>query len=142
MYQYQTLTPLAPVFIPPTIPINAPCVPAQCVDGVDTIINIGSGSIGGNPSPVTVTQVTTPTYTAKSSDYFLCVSHTGQVVITLPVGILGTVYVIKDCDGNASVASPIIVQGTGQNVDIGTATINTSFGAIQVIFNGVAWSIV
>ena len=123
------------------------------------IINIGGSMVGppgppgppgpagppgppGLPSPVTVTEVTTPTYTALSTDYFLCVTHAGQVVITLPVGILGTVYVIKDCDGNASVAAPIIIQGTGQNVDIGTATINVSFGSITVIFNGTEWSIV
>lgn len=91
---------------------------------------------------VPVTEVTTPEYTASEADYFLCVNHAGQVVITLPIGILGREYVIKDCDGNASVVAPIIVQGTAQNVDIGTATINTSFGSITVIFNGTAWSIV
>lgn len=142
MYQTQTLAPLSTAFIPPCVPIVPACIPLEPVDGVDTIINIGSGSIGGNPSPVTVTEVTTPTYTALASDYFLCVTHAGQVVITLPVGILGTVYVIKDWDGNASILAPIIVQGTGQNVDSGTATINTSFGSITVIFNGSVWSIV
>ena len=96
----------------------------------------------GNPSPVKVTQVTTPSYTALSTDYFLCVTHAGPVVITLPTGVLGVVYIIKDCDGNASFANPIIVQGTLQNVDIGTATINTSFGSLSVIFNGTAWSVV
>jgi hypothetical protein len=65
-----------------------------------------------------------------------------QVIITLPTGITGTVYVIKDCSGNASPSSPIIVQGTAQNVDIGTATINAPFGSITVVFNGVDWSIV
>lgn len=93
----------------------------------------------GNPSPVHVTQVTTPEYTATAGDYYLCVTHVGQVVVTLPPGILGTVYIIKDCSGNAG---PIIVQGTGQNVDIGTATINAPFGSITVIFNGTSWNIV
>jgi hypothetical protein len=65
-----------------------------------------------------------------------------QVVITLPPGILGTVYIIKDCSGNASPTSPIIVQGTAQNVDIGTATVNVPFGSVTVVFNGVDWSIV
>ena len=96
----------------------------------------------GIPGLVPVTEVTTPEYTALSTDYFLCVTHAGQVIITLPTGIIGTVYIIKDCNGNASVATPIIIQGTGQNVDIGTAVINTSFGSITVIFNGTEWSIV
>ena len=141
MQQYQTINPLLTVFIPPFIAPMASCS-GQSVDTSDNIFNIGSGTVGGNPSPVSVTQVTTPTYTALSTDYFLCVTHAGQVVITLPVGILGTVYVVKDCDGNASPSNPIIVQGSGQNVDGGTATINTSFGSISLIFNGIAWSIV
>lgn len=95
----------------------------------------------GNPSPVTVTQVATSEYTATATDYFLCVLTVAPVVITLPVGILGTVYTIKDCGGNAGTA-PITVQGTAQNVDTGTATINVPFGSITVIFNGTNWSIV
>ena len=145
MYQIQSITPLMGQFLPsfPMFEQSCQAPITQAINDADTTINVGSGSIGGgNPSPVTVTEVTTPTYTALNSDYFLCVTHTGQVVITLPTGILGTVYIIKDCDGNASPATPIIVQGTAQNVDGGTATIDTSFGSISVIFNGTAWSIV
>jgi hypothetical protein len=102
----------------------------------------------GPPGPpgtiglVPVTDVATETYTALATDYFLCVLTLGQVTITLPVGILGTVYVIKDCSGNASVINSIIVQGTGQNVDGSTASITAPFGSITVIFNGTDWSIV
>lgn len=103
---------------------------------------IGPAGPPGTPGIVPVTEVTTPEYTALATDYFLCVTHAGQVVITLPTGILGTVYVVKDCDGNASVATPIIIQGTAQNVDIGTATIDVSFGSLTFIFNGTSWSIV
>jgi len=148
MYQYQTIQPYWAALMPPIEPFTPsgiPGIPQQQIVNDNDNINIGSGDQiigGGNPSPVTVTDVTTPEYTATATDYFLCVTHAGQVVITLPTGILGTVYIIKDCDGNASPTTPIIVQGTGQNVDIGTATINTSFGSITVIFNGEAWSIV
>ena len=93
------------------------------------------------PSPVPVTEVTTPTYTATIRDYFLCVDHAGLVTITLPFGILGTVYIIKDCSGNAF-DYPITIQGTAQTVDGGTAEINTNFGSISLIFNGSEWSIV
>jgi hypothetical protein len=91
---------------------------------------------------VPVTDVATATYTALTTDYYLCVLALGQVTITLPVGILGTVYVIKDCSGSASVINSIIVQGTGQNVDGSTASITAPFGSITVIFNGTDWSIV
>ena len=146
MYQYQRITPYWASWMPPIEPIAPPPIgfPQQIINDNDTI-NVGSGNqiIGGNPSPVTVTNVTTTTYTALPTDYFLCVEiRTEPVIITLPTGILGTVYIIKDCTGNASPTLPIIVQGTGQNVDIGTATITTPFGSISVIFNGVDWSIV
>jgi len=95
----------------------------------------------GNPSPVTVTDVATATYTALSTDYFLCVLTNAPVTITLPTGILGTVYIVKDCFGDAA-NNPITVQGTGgQLVDGGTATINTNFGSLQLVFNGTNWSI-
>jgi hypothetical protein len=93
------------------------------------------------PSPVPVTDVTTPTYTATVRDYFLCVDHAGLVTITLPFGVLGTVYIIKDCSGNAF-DYPITIQGTVQTVDGATAQINSNYGSITVIFNGVEWSIV
>lgn len=144
MYQNQSqgITPLG--FFPPFPPFPLAPHPGLgqmpfCGNDNDTI-NVVTNV--GNPSPVTVTEVTTPTYTALPTDYFLCVVHAGQVVITLPTGILGTVYVIKDCDGNASPSAPIIVQGTLQNVDGGTATINSPYGSITVIFNGINWSIV
>jgi hypothetical protein len=91
---------------------------------------------------VAVTDVTTATYTALSTDYFLCVLTNGLVTITLPAGILGTVYIVKDCFG-AAATNPITVQGTGgELVDGSTATINTNFGSLQFVFNGAEWSIV
>jgi hypothetical protein len=93
------------------------------------------------PSPVPVTIVTTPTYTATVRDYFLCVDHAGLVTITFPVCILGTVYIVKDCSGNAF-DYPITIQGTGQTIDGGTAQINTNYGSVSFIFNGSEWSIV
>ena len=117
------------------------------------ITNGGTGPVGppgppgppgpaGNPSPVAVTDVATATYTALSTDYFLCVLTNAPVTITLPTGILGTVYIVKDCFGDAA-NNPITIQGTGgQLVDGSTATINTNFGSLQFVFNGTDWSIV
>jgi hypothetical protein len=118
--------------------------------GNDVFINGGQGPAGppgppgppGNPSPVAVTNVATATYTALSTDYFLCVLTNGLVTITLPAGVLGRVYMVKDCFG-AAATNPITIQGTGgQLVDGSTATINTNFGSLQFIFNGTDWSIV
>jgi hypothetical protein len=96
----------------------------------------------GTPGIVAVTDVATATYTALSTDYFLCVLTNGPVTITLPAGILGTVYIVKDCFGDAA-NNPITIQGTGgQLVDGSTATINADYGSITLIFEGTDWSIV
>ena len=134
--QSQGISPLT--FYPPFPPF--PIIPLYQPGNDNDTINVVNNA--GNPSPVTVTEVTTAEYTALATDYFLCVDHAGQVVITLPTGILGTVYIVKDCSGNASVTNPIIVQGTAQNVDGGTSTINTPYGSLSFIFNGTEWSIV
>jgi hypothetical protein len=134
--------------LPPLIPAFVDC------GGNNTFIGIpgpegppgpagppGPQGLPGTPGIVPVTEVTTATYTAVAGDYFLCVLTIAPTTITLPTGILGTIYIIKDCSGNAANA-PITVQGTGQTVDNSTATVNTPFGSITVIFNGSNWSIV
>lgn len=142
MDQYQSIMPMWAWFPPPLPQVSPSFVPQQIITDND-IINVGSGTIGGNPSPVTVTDVTTPTYTARATDYFLCVdTATNAVTITLPTSVLGTVYIIKDCSGDAA-TNPITINGTsGQLVDGSSATINSPYGAIQLIFNGTEWSIV
>lgn len=146
MYQYQRISPYWATLMPPLDAFSpAPFgIPQQIVNDNDTI-NIGSGNqiIGGNPSPVTVTNVTTPTYTALTTDYFLCVDTAiNPVTITLPTGILGTVYMVKDCSGDAN-TNNITIQGTGGQLVDGsaTATINSPYGNLQFIFNGTEWSI-
>ena len=149
MYQYQTIAPYWASMMPPLGPYTAsgiPGIPQQNVIDDRDNINIGSGNQiiggGGNPSPVAVTDVVTPTYTALATDYMLCVLTNGLVTITLPTGIRGTVYIVKDCFGDAN-NNPITIQGTGgQLVDGSTGIINTSFGSISLIFNGTDWSIV
>jgi hypothetical protein len=140
-YQTQGIFPVG--FYPPFPPFQP--IPLYVPGGSSNeIINVGSGNVitSGNPSPVTVTDVATATYTALPTDYFLCVLTNGLVTITLPTGILGTVYIVKDCFG-AAATNPITIQGTGgQLVDGSTATVNTNFGSLTFIFNGTDWSIV
>jgi hypothetical protein len=149
MYQYQTIQPYWASMMPPienhSPPIGIPGFPQQSIVNDNDNINIGSGNQiigGGNPSPVAVTDVTSATYTALPTDYMLCVLTNGPVTITLPTGILGTVYIVKDCFGDAN-NNPITIQGTGgQLVDGSTGTVNVPYGSISLIFNGTDWSIV
>lgn len=147
MYQYQRISPYWASWMPPIEPIAPTQVgfPQQIINDNDTI-NVGSGTqiINGNPSPVTVTNVTTSTYTALATDYLLCVdTATNAVTITLPTGILGTVYMVKDCSGDANTNNITVVGTGGQLVDgASAASVNSPYGSIQLIFNGVEWSIV
>ena len=149
MYQSQTQQQVFPIF-PPFGPFP-PFPDCDLFINNSTIVGppgppgpagpAGPPGPPGTPGVVPVTDVATATYTATATDYFLCVLTIAPVTITLPTGILGTVYIIKDCSGNAANA-PITVQGTAQNVDNNTAIVNTPFGSITVVFNGSNWSIV
>ena len=116
--------------------------------GNDTI-NIGSGSVGppGPPGPpgfpglVPVTTVITTPFTVTLNDYFLGVAVAGPSSVILPTSPTGTVFIIKDIDGDAA-TNPITITGLGALIDgSASATITTDYGAIQCIFNGIEWSI-
>ena len=111
------------------------------------VINIGT-QIPGPPGPpgppglVPVTVVTVSPFTATLADYYLAVDVPIPASIILPVSPTGAVFIVKDVDGDASI-NPIAVTALGALIDgAASATINTNFGAVQLIFNGVEWSIV
>lgn len=107
--------------------------------------NTGPQGPTGNTGPaaninfVTLTNINTD-YTATANDYYLCVDTLANPVnITLPVGLLGRVYVIKDCGGNSSI-NPIKINGTGETIDGSNAIINSDYGSTSFIFNGTEWN--
>jgi len=64
------------------------------------------------------------------------------VAVTLPVGVLGQVFNIKDGLGLASVATPITVTPTAGTIDgAATAIINAPYGSLTLVYNGVQWLI-
>ena len=97
----------------------------------------------GTPGLVPVTVVTTTPYVATLTDYFLAVNVASAASIVLPNSPLGTVFIVKDIDGDAA-ANPITVIPTGVTLIDGaaSATINVPYGAIQLVFNGTEWNIV
>lgn len=117
--------------------------------GNDTI-NIGTGIIGppgppgppGTPGLVPVTVVTTSPFIATLTDYLIDVNVAAPSSVILPFSPTGTVFVVKDASGAASV-NPITVTATGALIDgAASATINTDYGSITLIFNGTEWNIV
>jgi len=75
-------------------------------------------------------------YTVTAIDQYVCATASG-VTITLPTGILGRVYYVK----NQS-AGNITVQGTGGQTVEGSAfkTLNSN-AAITCVFDGTTWKI-
>jgi hypothetical protein len=102
--------------------------------------NTGNVGPAGNVNFVTVTDVVRD-YTPTANDYYLCVDTIANPVnITLPAGLLGRVYVIKDCDGN-SLINPIRINGTGgETIDGSDAIINSDYASLSFIFNGTEWN--
>jgi hypothetical protein len=101
-------------------------------------INLGTIT---NVEIVPVTDVTVTPYTATIDDYFLCVDVVGPASIILPTSVVGKIYVVKDCDGDAN-TNNITVTATGSTIDgAASAVINTNYGSLNFVFNGTEWNI-
>ena len=123
------------------------------------IINIGGGvgppgppgPIGpiGPPGPpgtiglVPVTIVTTTPFTPALTDYLLDINVAAPSSVVLPVSPTGTVFIVKDISGAASI-NPITVTAIGGILIDGStsALINTNYGSITLVYNDTEWNIV
>ena len=79
--------------------------------------------------------------TLDDSYYVVLVDSTGgAVTVTLPASpTTGQAYKIKDSGGDA-LSNNITISGNGNNIDDATsATINTDYGAIEVVYDGTKW---
>jgi hypothetical protein len=75
-------------------------------------------------------------YTATFDDYYIGATKK-NITITLPKGIVGKVYIVKNqANGN------ITVKGTGQNLDSSGSKTLGSEASLIAIFDGSRWNIV
>jgi hypothetical protein len=88
-----------------------------------------------------VTLVDTAAYPATNDDYFIGVIFNGATTVTLPAGTLGKIFIIKDSTGDA-LTNPITVVATASTID-GAATyiIDSPWGSIGLIYNGIEWNV-
>lgn len=151
MNQYQTIPPLI-------MPIIGPYpYPNDC----DLFINYAHyGALPGPPSPpgppgppgpagppgtpglVPVTVVATTPYDATVEDYIIAVAVAEAASVILPVSPVGTVFIVKDIEGDAA-TNPITITATGGILIDGAASavINSPYGALQFILIGTEWNI-
>lgn len=112
----------------------------------------GSGiSLSNTTGNITISSVgadlinvygTTTNYTATSTDEYIGVSSAAAVTITLPSGVNGRVYIIKDEYGQGSGKITIQPQ-TGEQVD-GKVNyvISVPYQSVQVVFRAGQWRII
>lgn len=109
------------------------------------VVQVGSGlsvtptgvlSVIGSNDLISV-KLTSVDYTALATDYYIGATKKG-IDITLPLGIVGKVYVVKN-QANGSIE----VEGSGgQKLDTASDKTLGSESSIIVVFDGTRWNIV
>jgi len=107
--------------------------------GANTITISGAGN-----QIVTVrTAVATPVAVVNTDDVVdIAVPGPVAVAVTLPAGVLGRVFNIKDGLGLAAPATPITITPAAGTIDgAATATIDAPYGSLTLVYNGTQWII-
>lgn len=64
------------------------------------------------------------------------------VAVTLPAGVTGQVFYLKDGLGLAAPATPITITPAAGTIDgAATAVINVPYGALTLVYSGVEWKL-
>lgn len=148
MYQTQTLRPIWHGFVPAagcgyysdndlisyTSPIPGPPGPPGPQGP------IGPQGPAGTPGLVPVTIAQETPFNVSTTDYFVGVNVGSPASIVLPLSPTGTIFIIKDIDGDASI-NPITITASTTIDGSASATINSTYGSLQLIFNGTEWNI-
>lgn len=107
--------------------------------GANTITISASGA-----QIVTVrTAVATPVAVVVTDDV-VSVEVPGPVAVavTLPAGVTGQIFNIKDGLGLAAPATPITITPAAGTIDgAATATINAPYGSVTLVYSGTEWKI-
>lgn len=115
-------------------------------------VSAGAGiSISGSTGFITIsasgadlisTIGVTGSYTATANDEYIGVFSGAAVTITLPIGITGRVYTIKDEYGQGSGKITIQPSGLEKIDNANTYIISVPYQAISVVFRGGQWRII
>jgi len=108
------------------------------------IVQVGSGlsitplgvlSATGGSSLINV-KLTAVNYIALITDYYIGATKK-DITITLPLGIVGKVYIIKN-----QIQGNVKVKGTGQDLDSSGDKTLGSEASLFVVFDGTRWNII
>lgn len=88
--------------------------------------------------------IITPVVVSAITDDVVSIQVPGpvSVAVTLPIGVLGQEFTIKDGLGLASTTTPITITPTAGTIDGAVAaTINAPYGSLTFVYNGTQWLI-
>ena len=104
------------------------------------IQSISASELGEDNNTYSVTGVSNSTINLVGSEYVVLVDTTsGPVTVNLPASpATGAAVKIKD-KGNG-LTNNVTISGNGNNIDgSGSATINTDYGALELVYDGTDW---
>lgn len=95
------------------------------------------GVLSATGSGLVNVKIANSNYTALATDYYIG-ANTNGITITLPLGVVGKIYVVKNqVNGNVTLTTT-----AGQQIDNSTNKTLGSGRCFIVLFNGTRWSII
>jgi hypothetical protein len=110
--------------------------------GISISNTTGNITISASGADLIATIGVTGAYTATASDEYIGVFSASAVTITLPIGITGRVYTIKDEYGQGSGKITIKPSGAEKVDNSNTYVISVPYQSVSVVFRGGQWRII
>jgi hypothetical protein len=110
--------------------------------GVSVSNSTGYVTISSTGADLIATIGVTGSYTATANDEYIGVFSAATVTITLPVGVTGRVYIIKDEYGQGSGKITIQPSGLEKIDNANTYIISVPNQSVSVVFRGGQWRII
>ena len=110
--------------------------------GISINSSTGNITISSSGADLISTIGVTGSYTATANDEYIGVFSASSVTITLPIGIIGRVYTIKDEYGQGSGKITIQPNGTEQIDNKTNYIISVPNQSVSIVFRGGQWRII
>jgi hypothetical protein len=113
------------------------------IDGASGVTVASTLNAGGSIIGKTRTVSTATDTISATGDYFLCVAYTstGAVTETLPAGVAGQTFLIKDCGGGAATHPITIAPASGTIDGASSYSLATNYGSVAVTYANSQWSV-
>lgn len=111
-------------------------------DGISLSGSTGNITVSASGADLIATIGVTGSYTATANDEYIGVYSASSVTITLPIGITGRVYTIKDEYGQGSGKITISPSGSQLIDNKSNYIISVPNQAVSVVFRGSQWRII